>query len=167
MSKVKTINRKSAHKLSDFRPGAIRLFVAGGITDCPDWQTLFIHLLTVELGETVELDCYNPRTPDFDVSRTDESRMQIVWEHRALQQADIISFWFPEETLCAITLFELGAWLNSDKPITVATHENYARRFDVGVQSKLARPGIPLGNSLYSLVSHTAAAIKKLHNEKI
>ena len=74
MSKVKTFDRKTASKLSDFRPDAIRLFVAGGITDCPDWQTLFIHLLTVELGETVELDCYNPLTPDFDVSNTGESK---------------------------------------------------------------------------------------------
>ncbi len=36
--------------------------------------------------------------------------MGCRWEHDHLRRAKAIMFWFPSETLCPITLYELGAW---------------------------------------------------------
>jgi hypothetical protein len=36
--------------------------------------------------------------------------MGCRWEHDHLRRSKAIMFWFPSETLCPITLYELGAW---------------------------------------------------------
>ena len=81
------------------------LFLAGGITGCPDWQMKMCELLCNQ-----DLVVMNPRRKNFDVSEADASRHQIEWEHTHLRMADAVLFWFPCETLCPIVLFELGAW---------------------------------------------------------
>jgi hypothetical protein len=63
---------------------------------------------------------------------------QITWEYTRLNMADIIAFWFPQESICPITLFELGAHLSGNKKILVGIHPNYPRRFDVETQVILA-----------------------------
>jgi hypothetical protein len=75
-----------------------------------------------------------------------------------MHDADLISFWFPRETLCPITLYELGKWHGkADKPIVVGMHPDYPRRIDVEEQSKLVFRGNPEFH--YSL-SALAAGIK-------
>jgi hypothetical protein len=70
-----------------------------------------------------------------------------------LHRADAISFWFPCETLCPITLYELGAWSRQDKPIFVGTHPDYKRRLDVQIQTELARPEIQVVHTLSGLAN--------------
>lgn len=130
-----------------------KVFMAGGITGCPDWQSDVIN--EINRGPAAdELLLLNPRRADFDVLDPSVSRQQIEWEYTMLHQADVILFWFPKETLCPITLFELGHWLAKDTPLVVGVHPEYARRFDVEEQVRLAEPAIPVYRSLLSVISH-------------
>lgn len=77
-------------------------------------------------------------------------REQVRWEFCYLRVVDIISFWFPKETMCPITLYELGQWLGRrelwGKPetsvnmpklvpqILIGVHPDYARKFDIEEQ---------------------------------
>lgn len=137
----------------------MRLFAAGGITDCPDWQRDYVQLLD---GFGIRIDLFNPRRPNFDVRDPNASEEQIEWEHRALHAADVISFWFPEETLCPITLYELGFWSATDKPIIVGCHPNYARRYDVEKQTSLCRPEVPVVHTLRGLTYEVLKHMREL-----
>ena len=131
----------------------VSVFLAGGITDCPDWQAEMRELLA-----DTNLIVLNPRRADFDVRDPENSVKQIRWEHWAMYDADIISFWFPKETLCPITLYELGKQQGrGDKKLVIGIHPDYARRLDVEEQTRLVEVNPDFN---YSLVSH-AAAIKK------
>ena len=59
-----------------------------------------------------------------------------------------ILFRFPQETICPIALYKLGAFSMTDKPLFVGIHPNYHRRQDVEIQTNLVRPDI---NIVYSL----------------
>jgi hypothetical protein len=98
----------------------------------------------------------NPRRRDWPDDPVEIER-QIAWEHRHLKSARAILFWFPSETLCPITLYELGAWSQSSKPLFVGVHPGYQRRLDVVVQTRLARPDVTVTSSLAEL----AAAVQR------
>ncbi len=63
--------------------GWTKVFLAGGITNCPDWQSVVCKYLMPFDGTII----YNPRrviwTPDIS------SEEQIVWEYRHLESADV------------------------------------------------------------------------------
>ncbi|MGE3809463.1 MAG: hypothetical protein AB7K24_32770 [Gemmataceae bacterium] len=54
-------------------------------------------------------------------------------------KADAIMFWFPCETLCPITLFELGKWVATDKKLFIGHHPEYQRKNDIRIQVGLVR----------------------------
>lgn len=139
------------------------LFVAGGITGCPDWQ----GDLRVYLSDLDMIFC-NPRRASFSIHDPNAAQEQIEWEYRWLKEADAICFWFCRETLNPIVLFELGSHLKDRKPIFVGMDLDYSRRQDVEIQARLIRPDMDfayrldhmgnqirawtiLGNSLRSL----------------
>lgn len=124
------------------------VFLAGGISGCADWQSEMTEMLSDSM-----LTLLNPRRPDFPMDDPTAARTQIEWEYRHLKEADAALFWFPCETLCPITLFELGAWSRSNKPLFVGTHPDYQRRLDVIVQLSLARPEITVVDSLDRLAA--------------
>lgn len=127
------------------------LFLGGGITNCPDWQTE----MTVMLQDT-NLVILNPRRSEFDFSKID-STDQIKWEFDHLALSDIISFWFPAESICPIALFELGKWLTAEEylgPTTfIGCHPEYPRRFDIEVQTALMDAEKEIYPSLETLVA--------------
>ena len=128
------------------------LFLAGGITNCPNWQTELKNLLQ---NENIVL--FNPRRTNFPVHDLDKTTLeQIGWEHRHLRKADAISFWFPKETICPITLYELGTWSTTDKPLFIGIHPEYQRKQDVEIQTKLVRPDIEIVYSIDSLARQIA-----------
>lgn len=130
------------------------VFLGGGISNCPDWQTELVELLE-KRGRCPGLVLFNPRRSSFDVADTKASEFQIAWEHRHLALASAATFWFPCETLCPITLYELGYWSAhpSRKPLFVGTHSKYARALDVRVQTALARPELRVGDSVEQLAA--------------
>lgn len=127
-----------------------KIFLAGGISDCPDWQSAIGN----RIAEETDLIVINPRRKNWATdSQSKESVEQIYWEHFYLSRSEVILFWFPEETLCPITLFELGAALRTESDVIIGMHPGYKRRLDVKVQSKLVRPDIKLYDSLNALVN--------------
>ena len=132
-------------------PAGPSLFLGGGISGCPDWQAEVVRIIA-ELAER-PLTIFNPRRANFPIHNPSAAEAQIRWEHRYLRKASAILFWFPKETLCPITLYELGAWSMTDKPLAVGVHPEYARRIDVEIQTKLARPDVSVAYDLRSLAS--------------
>jgi len=138
------------------RNDAFRLFLAGGITGCPDWQSYVVKQLmfSKSLAPVILL---NPRRKNFPMDKPEEAKEQIRWEFEALNAANMILFWFPEETLCPITLFELGRHSIERKThLVVGCHPGYQRRQDVEIQMKLVRPGLEVMTNLRDLVSETS-----------
>lgn len=126
-----------------------QIFLAGGITGCPDWQAEAIAAFS-ELGAAVTL--YNPRRALFPIHDPTAAEDQITWEYRMLTAADAVLFWFPADTLCPIVLYELGAQSKTNKVLFVGTDPAYARRTDVVVQLRLARPEVVVRDSLSAVL---------------
>jgi len=127
--------------------GAHSIFLAGGITGCPDWQ----YKVCRELYNT-NWTVLNPRRADFPIGQPEAAREQIKWEYDMLRLASAKLFWFPCETLCPIVLFELGAWSMRGGPLFVGVHPDYARRQDVEIQLELARPDVKIVYDLDELI---------------
>lgn len=121
------------------------VFLAGGITGCPDWQAEMRELLE-PLPEGI---MYNPRRKDFDMDDPDATPVQIKWEFDHLWKSDVVIFWFCKETVQPIVLLELGERLahvrlfkESDMSpapkLLIGIEPGYEREQDVIEQYKLA-----------------------------
>lgn len=146
--------------LNEYSPvrGETSLFLAGGITGCNDWQNDAVEWLHYKAPNLVLL---NPRRENFPIDDPSAAEEQIKWEHRHLRHTTAILFWFPEETLCPITLFEYGKWLGAinfnnlqviRKKLFVGCSYNYQRRSDVIIQTSLERPNQIVHNTLYNVL---------------
>ena len=124
------------------------LFLAGGITGCPDWQNEVVQML----GD-VEATVWNPRRANFPIGDPNAAHEQIAWEFEKLNEAKIISFWFCKETICPIVLYELGRHLARGRArIVIGVEENYQRVQDVCIQARLVDPEVVMVRSLEDLV---------------
>lgn len=118
---------------------ATKIFLAGGITNCPDWQSEVVAALEADPTDAI---VYNPRRKDFPIGDPSASEMQIAWEYDKLKNADVIAFWFSRGSLNPIVLYELGMWGNSrETDIVIGVDPEYERIQDVEIQTALARPG--------------------------
>jgi len=117
--------------------GDVGLFLAGGITNCPDWQQEIRELL-----KDLDIVIFNPRRKDFPIDDPDAAFDQIKWEFEFLNRADIILFWFSRGSLNPIVLFEYGKWLSNIKipltykPLFIGIDPEYERRQDVELQTR-------------------------------
>lgn len=151
MFKVITSPERYNQHLED----ANTIFLAGGITGCPDWQMEVIENLSSE-----DVVLFNPRRPDFDVNDKTAASAQIMWEYEHLRKAHLILFWFPKEQIQPIALFELGAWSKEpDNFILVGCHPEYPRRFDVVTQLSLTRLDVNVYCSLNSLMTRVKQSL--------
>jgi hypothetical protein len=136
------------------------IFLAGGISNCGNWQKDMVRLLS-----HTDLTLVNPRRENFDITDPTASQFQIKWEHEHLNKVGAVLFWFPPETLCPITLYELGARSMSHIPIFLGIHPDYKRKFDVEIQTSLVRPDIKIVYSLEELaeqvMKHTIETVKE------
>lgn len=135
----------------EFKGGGISVFIAGGITGCPDWQSEFVAMLKDD-----ELTLLNPRRRHFPLNGQGAFEGQVRWEHEHLAKATAIAFWFPKEAVEPIALYELGAWSMTKKPLFVGVEEGYSRRFDVVEQTRLARPEIEVVYALPELAKRVS-----------
>ena len=129
-----------------------RLFLAGGISGASDWQSEMVEQL-----KSLDLLVMNPRRVDYPHDDPDAERLQVRWEHFHLQNAAAVSFWFVPETLCPITLLELGVCIGRGQPIFVGIHPDYARKNNVLMQLELARPEVEVVFSISSLAAQISA----------
>ena len=125
----------------------IKLFLAGGIQNCPDWQSEMVDML----GHVNDLTIYNPRRPNFPIDNPKATEEQITWEYNHLNNADLISFWFSKGSLNPIVLFELGKFIETDKKIFIGMDPEYQRKQDVEIQTLLSNPSIEIVYSVKEL----------------
>jgi hypothetical protein len=118
---------------------SIKLFLGGGISNCPKWQDEICEKLSKEKRfdeYNMDIFIFNPRCKSMP-----EEEAQIKWEHENLKKSNIVSFWFSEGSLNPITLFEYGKYFKSKtKDLVVGCHMNYQRRSNVIIQTKLEFP---------------------------
>jgi len=141
--------------LQTYHGNETSLFLAGGITGCPDWQKDMIEKL-----KDTPLVLFNPRRTSFPIEDKHAARAQIEWEHIHLRKATAISFWFPRETLNPIVLYELGAWSMTNKKLFVGVHPTYQRAQDVRIQTALVRPDVHIVTSIEELVQEITLWMK-------
>ncbi len=139
----------SIEALQTYDGNETSLFLAGGITGCPDWQKDMLEKL-----KDTSLVIFNPRRASFPIADKNAARAQIEWEYIHLRKASAISFWFPCETLNPIVLYELGAWSMTNKKLFVGSHPTYQRVQDVWIQTAMVRPDV-----------HVVASIEELMQE--
>lgn len=136
------------------QPGDVFIFLAGGITKCPNWQDATVHCIEHKLKDFVNVPSeehiiiFNPRRPDFDVSDPDASVKQIEWEFKALENCDIFSMFFCEsDSVQPICMYELGRNIarmqmrfpkDWEDRLVITVEKDYGRRKDVQVQCELA-----------------------------
>lgn len=134
------------------------IFLGGGISNCPDWQDDIIAKFYEARADVVLV---NPRRTNFDITNPDMSRQQIGWEHNHLSRVDATLFWFPCETLCPITLFELAKQAALGKTIFVGCHPKYARKFDVEEQLRLMGCNVVVVDNIDDLVTQVVTWQKR------
>ncbi len=119
------------------------IFLAGGISSCQNWQPIMADLL-----KDTNLTILNPRRKFFDTTIPGMEEEQIVWEFNHLNMSTLIMFWFCAETLCPITLFEYGKWIEKGIPLFVGHHPDYKRKNDLRIQTALVRKEQKIHDSL-------------------
>ena len=127
---------QAPNKISDFNSN-LTVFLAGGISNCRNWQDEVIKEL-YKLDNKYDLpriSIFNPRQ-DADMKDIDPVE-QIKWEHRYLELADIFSVFFCDsESLQPRTLYELGKY-GREKTSIITVEKGYKREEDILVQSYL------------------------------
>ena len=145
------------------------VFLAGGITNCPDWQKETISLLADEL-----ITILNPRRKNFPIHDPNAAKEQIEWEFHALNNANIFSMWFcnanSDQPIC---MYELGRHLalhsNNLDAVVIGIEPGYRRAQDVFIQSGLIDSSIPLriSDNLQDHATNIKEAVKKLLSKKL
>ena len=133
------------------KEGDITVFLAGGITNCWEWQDKIIELL-MEKGDAKksnELVIFNPRRKNFPINDPNASYEQICWEFEMLEKADIFSMYFCGDTPSdqPICMYELGRNIvrmqmkyptEWQRRIIISVENQYRRKNDVLFQTELA-----------------------------
>ena len=119
----------------------IPIFLAGGITNCEDWQRTVINYFKENWKEEVGIVFFNPRRDNFDVTNPNASKEQIEWEFKYLNTEGVMfSMYFADsESPQPICFYEMGRALAKNvDPMFIGTNEDFFRKADVLIQSKLA-----------------------------
>jgi hypothetical protein len=132
------------------------LFLAGGISGCRNWQAE-----VVAYTQSIDYILYNPRREYYDITNQDIAEEQITWEEEMMRKADFIAFYFCRETICPITLYELGVYNMTKKPIIVGMDQDYSRRLDIEIQTKLKRPQVKFVYGTQGLISGIKLLLKE------
>lgn len=128
---------------TEFDASVPAVFLAGGITDCPNWQQEATLLLD---GPWAVL---NPRRADFPIHDPSAAEAQVKWEYQHLNMADVVLFWFAAgPSPQPIALYELGARAAMGVSIAVGADPKYLRRTDVVLQLGHIRPELTVRDSL-------------------
>lgn len=124
-------------------PKFTSVFLAGGITNCKEWQKTVIEELAFE-----DVSIFNPRQEHFDVSDKNASYKQILWEFERLEKMDIFSMYYcndnSDQPIC---MYELGRNIvrmqnrfpsDWERRIVISVEDGYRRQTDVLIQTELA-----------------------------
>lgn len=143
------------------------VFLAGGITNCPEWQDVVIKKLVGRKQGTL----LNPRRKNFPIDDPNAAKEQIMWEFEALTAVDIFSMWFSnapsDQPIC---MYELGRYLvlkaiygDLDR-VAIGIETGYKRESDVRIQTELidTRLATRISSSLEEHVVRITEILDKL-----
>lgn len=126
----------------------ISCFLAGGITNCLDWQSEVIKQLYGFTLGSFEPVIFNPRRENFPIEDKSAAVQQIEWEYRLLERCDIFSMYFSSgDSDQPICMYELGRNIlrmqmrypaDWQDRIVISVEDDYRRRQDVLIQTGLA-----------------------------
>lgn len=147
------------------KPIYTSVFLAGGITNCKEWQKEVIEELATYMmlvGEDASI--FNPRQEHFDISDKNASYKQILWEFERLEQMDIFSMYFcndnSDQPIC---MYELGRNIvrmqnrfpsDWEKRIVISIEDGYKRTQDVLIQTHLCTKGRVFVETNANPISH-------------
>ncbi|KAF2844285.1 hypothetical protein T440DRAFT_503088 [Plenodomus tracheiphilus IPT5] len=114
------------------------VFTAGSIEmgKAVQWQKLLAHMLS-----PLPIVVNDPRRGHWDPEVAKKAgdkdfRVQVEWELDAMEQADVICFFFDVDTMSPVTLLELGLWAASGK--RSGNVELVCKRYDIPYCKKFA-----------------------------
>lgn len=123
------------------------VFLAGTIDadkGSVDWQ----HKICKKIEDTTDnkyrITIYNPRREEFPDSGSSEVRRQIKWEHKHMDDADLIVMNILEDSKSPISLMEMGMYAESGKLVVFCKAGFY--RYD-NVQMVCKKYNVPLHNT--------------------
>lgn len=141
---MKLIRSPDTQPLSNWKS----IFLAGGISNCEDWQMELTDYLS-DLNVTI----VNPRRVGDLATTGEETKKQIEWEFNYLRRCSVVSFWFPKTSICPITLFELGrvlgTYIQDNITVIIGCDPEYTRLFDVQQQSGLEGCEVIIGKDMF------------------
>ena len=156
-----------------------RVFLAGGITNCPDWQKMVIDELS-KYDDTDLLVIFNPRRDSFDATDKSASRKQIEWEFEHQGRSDFNTMFFcdgpSDQPIC---MYELGKFIEemdlysmyiNSNDLLITCMSGYKRLEDVLIQTEIAtydaiKPTV--FDTYEEAVKHHAAEIIKKYRKYI
>lgn len=131
----------------EFPVGSIRIFLAGGIQKCREWQKELIDMFK-HLNIDTDIYLINPRRDNFPIDDPNATEEQITWEFDMLEECDFFTMFFDNsDSDQPICFYELGRniermkqkfhkiWQNN---IIITCDKNFKRVQDVVIQTKLA-----------------------------
>lgn len=124
--------------------GRESFFLCGSIIG-EEWRDQIVESL-----KNFDVDIYNPKRLSWKEALEKD---QVIWENSYLGRSNVIVFWFSEESVCPISLFELGVHLFSNKVLYVGFSPKYQKLINLQTQLKLINPNMILYNSLENLIS--------------
>ncbi|MFA6919806.1 MAG: nucleoside 2-deoxyribosyltransferase domain-containing protein [Candidatus Paceibacterota bacterium] len=134
------------------------LFLAGGITNCPDWQSEMVKKMD---SEGLDITVFNPRRKNYPREDPNAEKEQITWEYSRLREAQVLLFWFSPGSENPIVLFELGSALERNASVLVGVDPNYSRKRDVEIQVGLKNKNIKITYSLDDLLNEASETFNK------
>ena len=150
------------------------VFLAGGITNCPNWQQYVRKIL--EEMELPQFYLVNPRRDNFPIHDPNAAREQITWEFHALNQSEIFSMWYSNaDSDQPICMYELGRHLarfaNSEVDyVCIGVEPGYRRAQEVAIQTELVMEECSADitewsrtNSLEQHAENIAACVRQIH----
>lgn len=140
----------TAPEVIEFPKDSIKIFLAGGIQKCREWQKELIDMFNhLNINENIYL--INPRRNNFPIDDPNAAEEQITWEFNMLEECDFFTMFFDNsDSDQPICFYELGRniermkqkfhkiWQNN---IIVTCDENFKRVQDVIIQTNLATKG--------------------------
>lgn len=154
----------------------LKIFLAGGITGCRDWQKECVEWLDEILYNDYERNVliYNPRRDKWDMNNPSAAYQQIEWEFRNLEKMDIFSMYFctSDTSVGPICFYELGRYIcrmqmrfpNSwQRRIVISTDKGYSRANDVCYQTGFAGDEIRINENV-TPQSHARAIADAIHD---
>lgn len=127
------------------RPIYKSVFLAGGITNCKEWQKEVIKELEFD-----DISIFNPRQEHFDITDKSASYKQIAWEFERLEEMSVFSIYFcndnSDQPIC---MYELGRNIvrmqnrfpnDWQDRIVISVEYGYRRKVDVVIQTGLCAP---------------------------